>query len=134
MDTIYTALISLFSGWAPFYLLLGVLIGLVVGILPALGTTAGMALLVPFVFGMDKTAALAMMTGLLAVVATGDTVTSIMLGIPGASSSQATVVDGFPMARRGEAARALSAAFTSSLVGGLFGAVVLTFAVIAAKP
>jgi putative tricarboxylic transport membrane protein len=134
MDTIYTALISLFAGWTPFYLLLGVLIGLVVGILPALGTTAGMALLVPFVFGMDKTAALAMMTGLLAVVATGDTVTSILLGIPGASSSQATVVDGFQMAKRGEAARALSAAYFSSLVGGVFGAIVLTGAIIVARP
>src|SRR5215207_7995722 len=134
MDAIYTALVSLFAGWTPFYLLLGVLIGLVVGILPALGTTAGMALLVPFVFGMDQTAALAMMTGLLAVVATGDTVTSILLGIPGASSSQATVVDGFQMAKRGEAARALSAAYFSSLVGGVFGAIVLTGAIIVARP
>jgi putative tricarboxylic transport membrane protein len=133
-DTIYSALVNLFAGWTPFYLLLGVLVGLVVGILPALGTTAGMALLVPFVFGMDKTAALAMMTGLLAVVATGDTVTSILLGIPGASSSQATVVDGFPMARRGEAARALSAAYFSSMIGGVFGAVVLTGAIVAARP
>ena len=49
-ETIYTALVNLFVGWTPFYLLLGVLVGLVVGILPALGTTAGMALLVPFVF------------------------------------------------------------------------------------
>jgi TctA family transporter len=134
MDAIYTALVSLFAGWTPFYLLLGVLIGLVVGILPALGTTAGMALLVPFVFGMDKTAALAMMTGLLAVVATGDTVTSILLGIPGASSSQATVVDGFQMAKRGEAARALGAAYFSSLIGGIFGAVVLTGAIVIARP
>jgi TctA family transporter len=134
METIYAALVGLLAGWTPFYLLLGVLIGLVVGILPALGTTAGMALLVPFVFGMDKTAALAMMTGLLAVVATGDTVTSILLGIPGASSSQATVVDGFPMAKRGEAARALSAAYFSSLIGGIFGAVVLTGAIIVARP
>jgi putative tricarboxylic transport membrane protein len=133
-DTIYAALVALFAGWTPFYLLLGVLIGLVVGILPALGTTAGMALLVPFVFGMDKTAALAMMTGLLAVVATGDTVTSILLGIPGASSSQATVVDGFPMAKRGEAARALSAAYFSSMIGGLLGAIVLTGAIVAARP
>ena len=53
VETIYTALVNLFAGWTPFYLLAGVLIGLVVGILPALGTTAGMALLVPFVFGMD---------------------------------------------------------------------------------
>jgi TctA family transporter len=133
-ETIYTALVNLFAGWTPFYLLVGVLVGLVVGILPALGTTAGMALLVPFVFGMDKTAALAMMTGLLAVVATGDTVTSILLGIPGASSSQATVVDGFPMAKRGEAARALSAAYSSSLIGGIFGAIVLTGAIVVARP
>jgi TctA family transporter len=133
-DTIYSALVSLFAGWTPLYLLLGVLVGLVVGILPALGTTAGMALLVPFVFGMDKTEALAMMTGLLAVVATGDTVTSILLGIPGASSSQATVVDGFPMAKRGEAARALSAAYFSSMIGGVFGAAVLTAAIVAARP
>jgi putative tricarboxylic transport membrane protein len=133
-ETIYSALVNLFAGWTPFYLLLGVLIGLVVGILPALGTTAGMALLVPFVFGMDKTAALAMMTGLLAVVATGDTVTSILLGIPGASSSQATVVDGFPMAKRGEAARALSAAYFSSMIGGVFGAFVLTGAIVIARP
>ncbi|HEX5866148.1 MAG TPA: tripartite tricarboxylate transporter permease [Beijerinckiaceae bacterium] len=134
MESIYTALVSLFAGWNILYLLLGVLIGLVVGILPALGTTAGMALLVPFVFGMDQTAALAMMTGLLAVVATGDTVTSILLGIPGASSSQATVVDGFQMAKRGEAARALSAAYFSSLIGGIFGAVVLTGAIVIARP
>jgi putative tricarboxylic transport membrane protein len=134
VETVASALVNLFAGWTPFYLLLGVLIGLVVGILPALGTTAGMALLVPFVFGMDKSAALAMMTGLLAVVATGDTVTSILLGIPGASSSQATVVDGFPMAKRGEAARALSAAYISSMAGGVFGAAVLSGAILAARP
>ena len=113
MESIYAALVSLFAGWNILYLLLGVLIGLVVGILPALGTAAGMALLVPFVYGMEQASGLAMMTGLLAVVATGDTVTSILLGIPGASSSQATVVDGFQMAKRGEAARALSAAYFS---------------------
>ena len=112
----------------------GVLIGLVIGVLPALGATAGMALLVPFVFDMQPENALAMMIGLLAVVATGDTVTSVLLGIPGGTSSQATVLDGFPLAKSGEAARALSAAYFSSMIGGVFGAIVLTAVILVARP
>ncbi len=56
------------------------------------------------------------------------------MGIPGTAGSQATVVDGFPMSKRGEGARALGAAFTASLFGGLFGAMVLTGAIFAARP
>ncbi|MGH6618393.1 MAG: tripartite tricarboxylate transporter permease [Alphaproteobacteria bacterium] len=134
LDVIASTFVNLFTGTMPLYVLLGVAVGLIVGILPALGTTAGMALLVPFVYGMEPTQGLAMMIGLLAVVATGDTVTSVLMGIPGATSSQATVLDGFPMARKGEAARALSAAYFSSMVGGVFGALVLTCAIIAARP
>ena len=134
LEIMLSALVNLFTPSMLFYLLLGVFVGLIVGILPALGTTAGMALLVPFVYGMPPAAALAMMIGLMAVVATGDTVTSVLMGIPGATSSQATVLDGFPMARRGEAARALSAAYFSSMIGGVFGALVLTGAIIVARP
>ncbi len=61
------------------------------------------------------------MVGLVAVIPTSDTFSSVLLGIPGSSASQATVLDGFPLARQGHAARALSAAFASSLFGGLFG-------------
>ena len=134
LDVIVSALLNLFTGPMLLYTLLGVFVGLIVGILPALGTTAGMALLVPFVYGMEPAQGLAMMIGLLAVVATGDTVTSVLMGIPGAASSQATVLDGFPMARRGEAARALSAAYFSSMVGGVFGALVLTVSIVVARP
>jgi TctA family transporter len=128
------ALTNLLSGQTLFYLMVGVFVGLVIGVLPVLGTAAGMALLVPFVYGMDQASGLAMLTGLMAVVATGDTVTSILMGIPGGSSSQATVLDGFPMARKGEAARALAASYSASLLGGLFGALVLTGAIIVARP
>jgi putative tricarboxylic transport membrane protein len=58
----------------------------------------------------------------------------VLMGIPGAASSQATVLDGFPMARKGEAARALSAAYFSSMIGGVFGAIVLTAAIVVARP
>ncbi len=91
-------------------------------------------MLLPFVFGMDASHALAMMIGLLAPTATSDTFPSVLMGIPGTSASQATVVDGFPMAKRGEGARALGAAFTASMMGGLIGALCLTGAIFAARP
>ncbi|MFD1881292.1 tripartite tricarboxylate transporter permease [Paracoccus pacificus] len=116
------------------FLVLGVCVGLIVGILPGLGGIAGMSILLPFLYGMNPTSALGMLIGMVAVIPTGDTFTSVMMGIPGSSASQATVLDGFPMAKRGEAARALSAAFTSSLLGGLVGALVLSFAIVMARP
>ncbi len=133
-DAIVSALLTLLSPQHVIYLCFGVFLGLMVGILPGLGGTAGLALLLPFVFTMEPTNALAMMIGLQSVTATSDTFPSVLMGIPGTASSQATVVDGFPMAKKGEAARALGAAFSASLIGGLFGALVLTFAIFYAEP
>jgi TctA family transporter len=116
------------------FLALGTVLGLIVGILPGLGGIAGLSILLPFVFGMDESHALSMMIGLLAPTVTSDTFPSVLMGIPGTAGSQATVVDGFPLARKGEGARALGAAFTASLFGGLFGAFILTGAVFAARP
>jgi len=74
------------------------------------------------------------MIGMVAVVPTSDTFASVLMGIPGSSASQATVLDGFPMAKKGQAARALSAAFASSLFGGLVGASFLTVFILVARP
>ena len=134
LDVIGSALVNVLSGWHLAYMLLGVAVGLIVGILPGLGGVAGMSLLLPFIYGMDTVSALALLIGLLAVVPTGDTFTSILMGIPGSAASQATILDGFPMAKRGEAARALSAAFFSSMVGGVFGALVLSVFIVVARP
>lgn len=134
IESLGTALANLLTVEHLAYMMLGVAVGLMVGILPGLGGIAGMALLIPFIHGMDPVSALAMLVGLVAVIPTGDTFTSVLMGIPGSSASQATVLDGFPMARRGEAARALSAAFSASLLGGVFGAVTLTGFVVIAKP
>jgi len=116
------------------YLFLGVIIGLSVGVFPGLGGIAGLSLVLPFVYGMEPVSGLALMVGLVAVIPTSDTFASVLLGIPGSSASQATVLDGFPLARKGEAARALAAAFASSLFGGLLGATVLTFFILIARP
>ena len=134
LEVLIDAFIVLLTGWHPVFLVIGVVLGIAVGIFPGLGGAAGMALLIPFVFGMDPVSALAMMIGLLAVIATSDTFASVMMGIPGSSSSQATVLDGFPLAKNGQAARALAAAFSASLFGGLFGALVLTGFILVARP
>jgi putative tricarboxylic transport membrane protein len=134
LDVIGAALVNVLSGTHLAFMLVGVAVGLLVGILPGLGGIAGMSILLPFVYGMDTVSALALLIGLLAVTPTGDTFTSILMGIPGGSASQATILDGFPMAKRGEAARALSAAFFSSMIGGLFGALVLTAFILVARP
>jgi TctA family transporter len=116
------------------FMLAGVGVGMAVGILPGLGGTVGLSLLLPFVFGMDQAPAIAMLIGMAAVVHTADTFPSVLLGVPGSSGSQATIMDGYPLARRGEAARALSAAFFSSMAGGLVGAVTLLLILPAARP
>src|SRR5690606_41240882 len=88
------------------YLMVGVGVGLIVGILPGLGGIVGMSLLLPFVYGMEPSAALAMLVGILPVLATSGTFASILRGIPVSSASPGTVLDGFPLARMGQAGRA----------------------------
>lgn len=141
MDVILEALPALASAWELIlqpvvlgYLVLGVVMGLCVGVFPGLGGIAGLSLLLPFMFGMDPILGLALMVGMVAVVPTSDTFASVLMGIPGSSASQATVLDGFPMAKKGQAARALSAAFASSLFGGLVGASFLTAFILIARP
>jgi putative tricarboxylic transport membrane protein len=134
LDALATALADLIAVQHLAYMMLGITVGLVIGILPGLGGIAGMSLLIPFIYGMDTVSALAMLIGMVAVIPTGDTFTSVLMGIPGATGSQATILDGFPLAKQGQAARALSAAFFASLLGGLFGAFVLTAFVVIAKP
>lgn len=134
LDLVLQALQTLFTPEHFMYLLLGVFLGIVIGIFPGLGGIAGLSLLLPFLYGMDEVSALATLIGLVAVIPTSATFTSVLMGIPGSSSSQATVLDGFALAKKGQASRALGAAFSSSLIGGLFGAVILTFFVQIARP
>ena len=134
LEALLTALGNLLTLEHAQFLTLGVLLGLAVGIFPGLGGIVGLSLCLPFLWGMDPTSALALLIGLVAVIPTSDTFTSVLMGIPGSSASQATVLDGFPLAKKGEAARALGAAFAASLFGGLFGAVILTGFVLVARP
>lgn len=118
--------LSLVLSWPTFgFLLLGVFIGLWVGAVPGLGGVVGLVLLLPFTYSMDPVPAFALLMGLYAVTSTSDTISAILLGIPGSVASQATILDGYPLAKKGQAERAFGAAYTVSAIGGVFGAVLM---------
>jgi TctA family transporter len=116
------------------FLALGCIMGLVLGIIPGIGGLTGTAMLLPFTFNMDPYSAFALLLGLGATTATGDPIPAVLFGVPGGAASAATVLDGFPMAKKGEAGRALSAAYMSSLMGGVFGAVLMAISIPILRP
>src|SRR5215475_8273593 len=116
------------------YLAAGCVMGLVLGIVPGIGGLAGTAMLLPFTFNMDPYTAFALLLGLGATTATGDPIPAVLFGVPGGAASAATVLDGFPMAKKGEAGRALSAAYMSSLMGGVFGAFLMAISIPILRP
>jgi putative tricarboxylic transport membrane protein len=107
------------------YFALGCVIGILLGAVPGMGGAIGLVLLLPFTFSMEPVAAFALLLSSWASTSTSGAITSVLLGVPSTAASQATVLDGYPMAKRGEAARALGAAFTSSAIGGVCGAAAL---------
>lgn len=104
----------------------GVLIGTLTGILPGLGTTSAMALLLPLSFGMDPTTALIMLAGIYYGAMYGGSTTSILLNVPGESSSVMTCLDGYQMAKKGRAGAALSISAIGSFIAGTLGIVGLS--------
>jgi TctA family transporter len=105
---------------------LGVLLGSLVGFLPGIGGPSTLAIILPFVMTMkDPYAVIALLVGFDAVGNTASAFTAVLISVPGGSESQATVLDGYPLAKQGQAMRALSASFFASLVGGLIGPIVL---------
>jgi TctA family transporter len=121
--------------WPSFgFILLGIAIGLVVGLMPGLGSGTALVLMFPFVFRMEPVQAFALLLGMASVVSTAGDLTSILFGIPGESDCAASVIDGHPMAKQGEAGRAMAASLMSSLVGAVFGGLVLVLAVPLVRP
>ncbi|MBI2991692.1 MAG: tripartite tricarboxylate transporter permease, partial [Deltaproteobacteria bacterium] len=116
------------------FMMIGMAIGFVVGILPGLGGATTLALMLPFIYNMDPTTAFAFLLGSNAVTATTGDITSVLFGVPGEGITAATIVDGHPMAKKGEAGRALGAALMSSLVGAIFGAFALALAIPLVSP
>lgn len=128
------ALLIILSPQHLVWLLTGVGLGLVLGIIPGLGGITGMAVLLPLIVGLDPASAIAMLIGIAATTTIGDTFPSILMGVPGTAASQATVVDGYPMAKKGLGSVALGASFASNILGGLIGAFTLFAIVPIARP
>ena len=108
-------------------MILGLVLGIFVGVLPGLGGPNGVAILLPLTFSMDPTSAIVMLSCIYWGALFGGAITSILFNIPGEAWSVATTFDGYPMAQQGQAAEALTAAFTSSFIGSFVAVLLITF-------
>src|SRR6476661_10119097 len=107
------------------WLIVGCLLGTLVGILPGLGPPATISILLPLATGFDPATGLIMMAGIYYGAKYGGSTTSILLNIPGESSSVVTCIDGYQLARKGRAGAALGIAAIASFIAGTFGVVAL---------
>jgi putative tricarboxylic transport membrane protein len=124
MDTLgllLTGFVSVLNPGNLLYVFLGVLIGTVIGVLPGLGPTASIALLLPVTAGMDMVSSLIFLAGIYYGAMYGGSTTSILVNIPGEAASVVTCIDGYQMARQGRAGAALGMAAFGSFIGGTFG-------------
>ncbi len=104
------------------------ILGVIIGVLPGLGATTGAALLLPFTLSMSPVHAITVLATIYVSATFAGSITAILINTPGTSAAAATTFDGFPLAQRGEAGRALGVAVVSSTVGGIFSIIVLCIA------
>lgn len=107
--------------------LLGAAGGILLGAVPGMTATMGVALLIPFSFGMELIPSIGLLLGIYCGGMYGGSISAILIHAPGTPAAAATLLDGYPMCQKGEAGKALSIAMFSSFVGGVIGALVMTF-------
>lgn len=118
---------AVFSPFPFLILIIGTVGGLILGATPGLSPTMAVALLIPFTFQMEPAHGLILLGAAYTSSVAGGAVSAILLRIPGAPANIATALDGYAMAQKGEAAKALQMCFVSSAVGGVVGILVLIF-------
>lgn len=114
-----------------FFALVGVLLGQIIGALPGIGPSLGMVLLLPLSFGLQPVTAIIMLSGIMYGAMYGGTLTSVLINVPGESSSVMTTTEGYPLARQGKGGVALSIAAIGSFLAGTVSLVFLIFAALA---
>lgn len=107
------------------YALLGAVLGTLIGVLPGLGPTATIAMLMPTIYALEPTSALIMLAGIFYGSQYGGSTTAILINVPGEASSVVTAIDGYQMARKGRAGTALAVAGLGSFFAGSFGTVIV---------
>jgi putative tricarboxylic transport membrane protein len=105
----------------------GVTIGMVVGVMPGLGPSAGLAILLPVTFGLDPTGAIVMLAAVYYGSMYGGTITSVLINTPGESATVASTFDGYPLSKAGRAGPALVMAAIASFIAGTVGAILISF-------
>lgn len=130
MDVALNGLLALADPTILILIFAATLGGVLVGALPGLNATTGVALLLPFTITMDPIPAIAMLTTIYCAATFAGAITAILINTPGTSASATTCLDGYPLAQRGEAGRALGMAAVSSTIGGIIS----VFCLMAAAP
>lgn len=128
MEPLFSGLYALLDPSLLVLLFAATLGGVIIGALPGLNATTGAALLLPFTITMDPIPAIAILTTIYCAATFAGAITAILINTPGTSASATTCLDGFPMAQRGEAGRALGMATVSSTIGGIISIVCLMMA------
>jgi putative tricarboxylic transport membrane protein len=124
---LYTAGWPLVANWNVLVLLfIGVVTGVLIGALPGLTSTMGVAVMTPLTYGLSVANSFALLMGVYCGGVYGGSITAIVAKIPGTPSAMMTTLDGYPMGQRGEAGKAIGIATVSSTIGGLFSAVILS--------
>ena len=126
-NTLPTIASSLFTFDVLIALLIGVVGGMVIGALPGLSATMGIALMIPFTYAMEPTAALVMLMTIYTSAIAGGSISAILIHTPGTPSSAATAMDGYPLTLQGRGLEALGTAMVSSMIGGTISAIALLF-------
>ena len=101
------------------FLFLGVAGGIIVGAIPGLTGSVGIILLLPFIYQLDASTAIVMLCGMFCGAMYGGSISAILISIPGTPSAAATVLDGYPLAQKGEAGKAIGVATIASATGGI---------------
>ncbi len=128
MEPLLTGLLLLADPFNILLIFIGVLVGVTVGALPGLSSPMAVALLLPFTISLEPVPAIAMLAALYCAGTFGGSITAILINAPGAPPAVATAFDGYPMAKRGEAGRALGLAAVCSVLGGIFSLIVFLLA------
>ncbi|MDA9735221.1 tripartite tricarboxylate transporter permease [SAR116 cluster bacterium] len=124
-EGIINGLLHALEGWNLLLIIFGTFLGIIFGSMPGLTATMGLALLVPFTFGMEPAAGLIMLAGIYVGAMYADAIPAILINTPGTPAAIATTFDGFPLAQKGKAQHALVTAAFASFVGSVIANIVL---------
>jgi len=133
VETFLQAAVEVFSSGSVVFVFLGVLLGLCFGIIPGLGGTTALALLIPITFTMDSLDAMYLAGGVMGATSFGGSITAILLNTPGTAPNAATSFDGYPLAQQGKAGLAIGASASASALGGLLWLITLMMFIPLAK-